>query len=249
VIGEDSRQKEEERGRAEQRHPRAPGRFDIRAVRGRRAVFTRRELLIRALAILGVVTIGLWAYAQWLAFGPLTGRRTPTGAPLASPTPGSIRMATTAPATLKPIEPIPTRTATPSQAPSPTAVARASATSRPTETPTPLPAPTLLLPEDGATPFQQVTFEWLWEGQPLSESQAFDLRIWSAQEQERGAARRGAIAPTKAKHVSVNLAFVPAILDFGPGDYYWTVVVVEARIGASPAVVSEWGEPWRFVYR
>jgi hypothetical protein len=47
---------------------------------------------------------------------------------------------------------------------------------------------------------------------------------------------------------SVDLAFVPAVLDFGPGDYLWTVVVVEVGEGATPLVVSEWGEVRRFVY-
>ena len=47
----------------------------------------------------------------------------------------------------------------------------------------------------------------------------------------------------------MDLPFVPAIQDFGPGDYFWTVVVVEVRSGASPAVISEWGKAQQFVYK
>jgi hypothetical protein len=46
----------------------------------------------------------------------------------------------------------------------------------------------------------------------------------------------------------VNLRYVPAFEDYGPGDYYWTVVVVEIGSDGSPTVIGDWGEKRRFVY-
>jgi hypothetical protein len=83
----------------------------------------------------------------------------------------------------------------------------------------------------------------------LAPNQAFDLRIWSAQEEEAGDPRRGAVAPTQESYTEVDLPYVPAIQDYGPGDYYWTVVVVETKTNGAVQIVGQWGESRRFVYR
>jgi hypothetical protein len=82
----------------------------------------------------------------------------------------------------------------------------------------------------------------------LEENQAFDLRIWSAQEEQAGDPRRGAVIPTQELYAEVDLQFVPAIQDYGAGDYYWTVVVVQTRANDSARVIGEWGESRRFVF-
>jgi hypothetical protein len=94
-----------------------------------------------------------------------------------------------------------------------------------------------------------MVFEWVWDGPPLKENQAFDLRIWSAQEEESGGPRRGVVPPTKDTRAEVSLPAAPAIADFGPGDYYWTVVVVEMAADDFPRIAGAWGEKRRLVYR
>jgi chitodextrinase len=106
----------------------------------------------------------------------------------------------------------------------------------------------LLAPSDGAQLFGQQRFIWQWDGPSLGGNQAFDLRIWSQQEQQAGRPRRGAVPPTQDTEAEVDLQFVPAIKDYGAGDYYWTVVVVETASGGSPRVVGTWGEERRFSY-
>lgn len=103
-------------------------------------------------------------------------------------------------------------------------------------------------PEEGTTLFDRTVFRWLWEGPPLEATQAFDLRIWSAEEEQQGAPRRGAISPTQDTQAEVNLRYVPAFQDYGPGDYYWAVVVVEIGPDGSPGVIGDWGEVRKFVY-
>ncbi len=242
---------------------RGPGRFDVRALPGQRAGFTRFEIIRAAVVGVAVVAAGIVVYAQWLAAqappDPAAAFRAtashlltatlvlytpelPAGTPSLQPT--LEERPTTAPSRTP--TPVASRTSTPAQARSP----------RPGGTftvsaprPTAYPAPALLDPFDGVTLFGRVFFRWSWDGPPLGDSLAFELRIWSAQEEQAGRPRRGAVAPTRGTQVEVDLRYVPAIQEYGPGDYYWTVVVVEARAGGSSQVVGQWGETRRFVYR
>jgi hypothetical protein len=91
-------------------------------------------------------------------------------------------------------------------------------------------------------------FSWQWSGPPLGEDHAFDLRIWSEQEEQNGHPKRGAVAPTQDLEVDVDLEYVPAVMDYGPGNYYWTVVVVQIGSDDSPRVVGTWGEIRKFTY-
>lgn len=110
------------------------------------------------------------------------------------------------------------------------------------------PAPALLEPADGVELSGMQRFTWQWNGPSLGEDHAFDLRIWSFREEQEGQPRRGAVAATQDTEIEVALSHVPAIEDYGPGDYYWTAVVVKVGAGGSSQVVGEWGEKRRFTY-
>ena len=166
------------------------------------------------------------------------------------------------------LTPTPSETAIPTNMPSPTSTHTTSPTptdtptatrtrgvtatptlKRPTKTPEPAyPAPTLLEPEDGSRLTGVQRFTWQWNGPSLREDLAFDLRIWSLKEDQEDKPRRGAAVPTLDTESEVALSYVPAIADHGPGDYYWTVVVVKSGAGGSSQVVGEWGEKRRFTY-
>jgi hypothetical protein len=180
--------------------------------------------------------------------------RTPADTPTPAPTDTPIPIPTT------PI-PIPTDTLTPTPADTSTAIPSntpipTSPTPTPTDTPTPTPTdtptlterPNLLQPEWGETLTGRYTFRWHWDGPPLKENQAFQLLIWSEQEHKTGAPRRGAAAPTRDTELMVVLQFVPAIRDYGSGNYYWTVALVqELPDGTLTRLAVQY--PRKFVYR
>ena len=214
-------------------------------------------LLIVLIAVILVATYV--AKLLWSNQGPApTATITPTYAPSPIATPTEVQTATGTPASTRGPSATPastrTRTPTPTRTLTPTPTAVGSATPTPTLkplSPTPsatYPAPTLLTPSAGAQLFGQQRFAWQWDGPALGANQAFDLRIWSQQEQQAGRPRRGAVPPTRDTEAEVALQFVPAIKDYGVGDYYWTVVVVETASGAPPRVVGTWGEERKFSY-
>ena len=236
-----------------------PDRFSVTSLPGRRASPGRHQFIKVSLAVVGVLTMGIVAYAEWLALRPVPDstaafRATASvlltatvaqGGYLGAPAVAAGSPTRTSPPTDTPIPP-PTRTPVPLVTRTPRA--KPSAT-QPLLTPTVFPAPRLLEPADGATPLERTVFRWEWTGTPLAANQAFDLRIWSALEEQAGRPRRGAVAPTRETQVEVDLRYVPAIQEYGAGDYYWTVVVVELGADGSPQVVGRWGEAWRLVYR
>jgi hypothetical protein len=245
----------------------ASGKFSITALPGRRGFHFELSRVRLVIILAGLVAVGLIGYAIWLAFQPIPDHSdefratsiallTATVAPYSPELTGTMTISGTLPArTAIPGETpssTPTPTGTPTRQPGP-ALSRtpSSTSSRPASTPTsaPLPAPILLEPKDGETLLDRAVFNWLWQGPSLKANQAFDLRIWSAQEEQRGAIRRGAISPTQGTQAEVDLRYVPTVQDYGPGDYYWTVLVVEIGSDGSPVVVGEWGEERRFVYR
>jgi hypothetical protein len=232
---------------------------------------------IALLVLIAVLLVAGTAYGGWSLWQSVqpepTATAPPTFAPTTAQTPAPTTPATathtdmptptptvvpTASATATDTDtPTPTPTHTPTPTPTYTsAPAVATGTPIPTaipKSPTPTPtvtyaAPTLLEPADGAGLSGTHRFTWQWNGPPLAGNRAFDLRIWSKQEEQNGSPRRGAIAPTQDMHAYVDLPYVPAITDYGSGDYYWTVVVVELGADGPPKVVGEWGEKRRFVY-
>jgi hypothetical protein len=141
-----------------------------------------------------------------------------------------------------------TPAATPTSPPTITPVPTSVVPARPTATPKlDYPAPSLMEPAKGARIEARQHFTWQWYGPALGEDLAFDLRIWSAQEEQVGLPRRGAVAPTTDLDVEVEMRYVPAVMDYGPGDYYWTVVVVRTNSDKAPQVVGVWGEERRFI--
>ncbi|MEJ2732961.1 MAG: hypothetical protein P8189_05210 [Anaerolineae bacterium] len=222
-------------------------------------------LLLVAAAILAAVTYGgglLWDTIQ--PRPTVTSSPTPTSTPSQTPSPTE----TATPTRIVTLTPTPTDTTAPTNTPTVTSTPTASPTStdtptatrtrgltatptptRPTSTPEPVYlAPTLLEPEDGVELAGMQRFTWQWNGPSLGENYAFDLRIWSLREDQEEKPRRGAATPTQDTQTEVALSYVPAIADYGPGDYYWTVVVVKVGAGGSPQVVGEWGEKRRFTY-
>ena len=231
-------------------------RFDIIAAPGRRALQGRMGIVRVVLLVLAVVTIFIVVYAQWLAFQPnphpaatlaaLNRERYEAAFASATPQPTPPPPTLTLPPTITPT-PKPTNTLVPLPTGRPTR-SRPAAT-KPVASPTPVPAPVLVAPDDGVTALGRMVFAWAWDGPPLKDNQAFDLRIWSMQEEESGSPRRGVVPPTTDTQVEVSLPAVPAIVDFGPGDYFWSVVIVELRADGSPQVAGVWGESRRIVYR
>lgn len=116
-------------------------------------------------------------------------------------------------------------------------------------TPTPLPTvpmltPALLSPGPNAQLRGKVRFQWMWTGRDLENYMAFELRIWSRQEQEMGLKPRAA-PPTREMAVDVDLDGLPTIQEHGPGTYFWTVVILDTGTGR---VVSPEGEIRPFTY-
>jgi len=117
-------------------------------------------------------------------------------------------------------------------------------------TPTPppasgFPAPVLQSPAAGEQLAGNTRFEWQWDGPALDSNQAFDLRIWSQEEEDSGAEARGAATPTKQTSLDVDLDSVATIEESGPGTYYWTVVVIDT---GTQSIAGEWGEIREFEY-
>jgi serine/threonine protein kinase len=117
-------------------------------------------------------------------------------------------------------------------------------------TPTPqeltnLPAPILLSPPVDDKLSAQAHFEWQWNGPALSANQAFELHIWSKEEEEAQSSTQRATAPTTQTAVDVDLQTVPTVQKFGPDTYFWTVIVVDTNDGS---VLSAAGEKRSFNY-
>jgi hypothetical protein len=226
------------------------------------------------LLLITAASIAAVTYGAGLLWGTIKPESTATSTPTATLTPGQTAAATetvmatqTLMSTLTPT-PTPTDTSMPTSTPSAISTHTASPTpsdtptvtrtrsptatptpKRPTSTPEPAyPAPTLLKPDAGAELAGVQRFTWQWNAPPLEENYAFDLRIWSLQEEHEERPRRGAAALTQDTQAEAELSYVPAIADYGPGDYYWTVVVVKAGAGGVSRVVGEWGEKRRFTY-
>ncbi len=228
-------------------------RFDIVAAPGRRVLQGRIVPLRRILVFLGIITVGIVANALWLTFQPNPGPAATMAALNRDFYERAFATATVTPSVSPQTEaPTPTDVPTPKPTntlvPLPTGRPKRTPTPEPLSSPTPIPAPRLVAPSDGVTALETMDFDWAWDGPPLKENQAFDLRIWSLQEEQRGSPRRGVVPPTKDTRVTVSLAAVPAILDYGPGDYLWTVVVVEMPAEGPPVVVGAWGQVWLLVY-
>jgi hypothetical protein len=129
---------------------------------------------------------------------------------------------------LTPGEPTATLAATYTATPQPTDTPRPTDTAQPppdTVQPTD-PEATLIEPTPGAPLRGEVTFRWSYPGR-LPRYKQFQVLIW----QEGDAQHNGAADFTPATEQVINLDNVPQVRDRGPGDYWWSVVVVDTRTG------------------
>jgi hypothetical protein len=110
-----------------------------------------------------------------------------------------------------------------------------------------LQTPTLVNPVPDARLSSGVLFQWQWDGQPLPEGLAFDLLIWSEEEDQehQGQGAFGVIDTKQCLECEVDLDYVHTIVEHGEGIYYWTIVVVQEdpyeRVGM-------WAEKRSFTY-
>ena len=107
------------------------------------------------------------------------------------------------------------------------------------------PASSLLAPAATDQLTGRARFGWQWNGPSLADNQAFELRIWSQEEEDAGGEPQGAISPTKRAEAEVDLEGVPTVKEHGPGVYYWAVVVVDT---STHQVLETWGEKRTFLY-
>jgi serine/threonine protein kinase len=101
------------------------------------------------------------------------------------------------------------------------------------------PAPVLLSPGAGEGLAGMTRFEWQWAGPSLGADHAFNLLIWSQQEEDAGVQPQPAVEPTQDTSAEVDLSVLPTIQEHGPGRYYWTIIVVDTR---TETAAGEWGE-------
>ena len=143
-----------------------------------------------------------------------------TNTPTPSPTPKITSTLAPAP------QPI---TETPGQPP-------AEQTSTPTAAPPQpaIPAPRPIAPTTGMTVQRRTMFRWSYDGPPLADNQAFEVRIiWDA----RSPDHNGAASPVRATEITINLDQVNVVRAHGSGPYYWTVAVVQ--VGPYAAIGPE----------
>jgi serine/threonine protein phosphatase PrpC len=172
---------------------------------------------------------------------PAPGSPAAPGTPLpAVPTPGTLLQPTSTP--LVPTQG-PAATASPARRPTNTPRQGQTPKATPTAPRSRPPAPELLKPDAGERMNGQWPFIWSGAAGPLARGLAYDLVIWSEAEQREAA--RGVAPPTQATQITVDLDNVPAIRDYGPGTYYWAVIVVRVTPYQR---VGEWGESRKFFY-
>jgi serine/threonine protein phosphatase PrpC len=216
-------------------------------------------VLVGGIAVVALVLGALWATG--ILFG---GEPTPTALPAVA--------TVVEPPTMEPsstedtgLSPIPTPSGTPEAtstgptatlAPTPTPKA-ATPTRQPDPTSTdssplptvalPSPMPTLTLPSPGLTspaPASEqqgfVTFEWTYTG-TLGDEEAFQVLIWK----EGSSEHPGAATSWGKKQQTIDLDYVPQLIDGGAGKYLWSVVVVRKDTDER---LSDEAPPRRFTY-
>jgi serine/threonine protein phosphatase PrpC len=102
------------------------------------------------------------------------------------------------------------------------------------------PAPILADPQEGVDLSGEVTFAWSYDTS-LPEGSEFQVLIWHQDENPPF----DVAGNTRATSLLIDLARVSPILADGPGQYYWTVVVVDVGTGAR---TSPEAFPRHFIY-
>jgi len=108
-------------------------------------------------------------------------------------------------------------------------------------TPTPtLPKPILSSPLASVALHGVIRFEWTYS-RTLGRNQAFQVLIWKEGETEH----RGAADSQQDPWQDINLDAVPKLISDGPGEYLWSVVVVDSR---TDDPISLEATPRKFIY-
>jgi hypothetical protein len=99
-----------------------------------------------------------------------------------------------------------------------------------------VPAPILKDPPDGASIFRgtEAEFKWTWESE-LGDDQGFEIRLWHENDTVHYRARDiipGVIAKSNRQHDGIYVSSftidgAESVQLHGPGNYRWTVVVVD----------------------
>ncbi|MFN2167421.1 MAG: hypothetical protein ACK2U9_14285 [Anaerolineae bacterium] len=195
--------------------------------------------LLLVVIVLGMVSV----LSMMAAMGPGTAEvaalATSTPPAPAEPTPpaGSAETPAVAVATEPPPTATPELTETPTATASPTPTPWVTASPSPTPTATPgvnrsdLEPVRLLSPEPEITVSGSTPFVWEWSGS-LASGQAFEVRIWRENMRDHlGAAAPLARPQTGRWQQNIDVARTPAMLEGGPGTYYWTVALIDATTG------------------
>jgi serine/threonine protein phosphatase PrpC len=215
----------------------------------------RRALILGLLAVI-LLGLALGAYfgAPWLlepqstgtpAEGTMTALPTPeTSLPAATAaTEGATATASSEPGPTSTLAPQPTQTALPPTEETP--LAPTDTVTVPTATSTPgnsVAPPTLVEPQEGASVQGTVTFVWDYSLEELDASHAFQVLAWSGDPNEENPP--GAAEFTRALSQAINLdVILPP--QGGPGQYFWTVAVVDASSGSR---LSRQAAPRTLVY-
>ena len=207
-------------------------------------------VLVGAVAVVALVLGALWATG--VLFG---GAPTPTALPAVTT---SIETPTMEPSSTEDtgLSPIPTATASPgATSTGPTATLAPTSTGQPEVTPTvalsvptveltsplpTLPSPGLTGPAPASEQQEFVTFEWSYAA-TLGSEEAFQVLIWK----EGASEHPGAAKSWGGTRQTIDLDYVPQLMDGGAGQYFWSVVVVRR---STDERLSPEALPRRFTY-
>ena len=215
---------------------------------------THRSRLVPVL-VGGVAVVALVLGLLWATGTIFGGKATETAVPTAS-TPLDATTPEPSPSGDMGVSPVQTGTAAPTlDTTGPTATLAPTLTAQPEPTATSssilptvaspepiatLPAPVLDSPAADAELQGFVTFEWTHTGS-LGQDLAYQVLIWK----EGASDHPGAAQSWSDTHQAINLDLVPQLMNGGPGQYLWSVVVV--RRGTDERVSPE-ATPRRFTY-
>ena len=207
-------------------------------------------VLVGGVAVVAIALGILWATG--VLFG---GEPTPTAVP---PVATAVETPTVEPSSTEDtgLSPLPTASSTPAAtstgptatlAPTPMGQAESTATSSiplptvasPAPLPT-LPSPSLTSPAPASEQQEFVTFEWTYAG-TLGSEEAFQVLIWK----EGASEHPGAATSWGEMRQTIDLDYVPQLMDGGAGQYLWSVVVVRKNTDKR---LSDEAPPRSFTY-
>ncbi len=204
--------------------------------------------LVGGVALVAVLLGTLWATG-------ILFKSEPTETPLPSMTAATVTGTLEAATEDTSLSPLPTEEGTPAGTAGPTSTLAPTVEGQPTATPsgsgllptsasptpTPtLPKPTLISPLPSVALQGVVRFEWSYS-RTLGQNQAFQVLIWKEGEIDH----QGAADSQTEKWQSIDLDAVPKLNSDGPGEYLWSVVVVDSR---TDDPLSPEATPRKFVY-